>query len=123
MCGRYASTKSTNGGRRPTMTPAKLKAAQQMYDAGESTLSDIAEAIGVSRASLYRHLDPERVGTRPAGDLPSAAPTPPHEPNSDFSIALGCMAGRLADQPFQVITAPHFYGRDRSLALGLPSCV
>ena len=48
------------GGRKPALTPAKAKAAQGLYDAGGTTVADIARVVGVSRATLYRTL---KVGT------------------------------------------------------------
>lgn len=44
------------GGRPSTMTPEKLGIAKQMRDTGEHTMTAIASTIGVSRATLYRHL-------------------------------------------------------------------
>ena len=44
------------GGRKPALTPAKAKASQGLYDAGGTTVADIARVVGVSRATLYRHL-------------------------------------------------------------------
>lgn len=46
------------GGRPTVMTPAKAKAARSMYDAGNSTVTEIAAALGVSRATIYRNLTP-----------------------------------------------------------------
>ena len=46
------------GGRRPVMTPDKVKVARQMYDAREHTVEAIAQTLGVSRKTIYRHLDP-----------------------------------------------------------------
>jgi len=45
------------GGRPTVMTHDKLATAQQMYDSNEFSLAAIARVVGVSRASLYRHLD------------------------------------------------------------------
>ncbi len=39
------------------MTAGKLRIARQMLDTGESTITEIADTIGVGRATLYRHLD------------------------------------------------------------------
>lgn len=39
------------------MTPAKLKIAREMYDSKHHTMEAIAKTIGVSRASIYRHLN------------------------------------------------------------------
>jgi DNA invertase Pin-like site-specific DNA recombinase len=46
------------GGRPPTMTPDKIKVARQMYDAREHTVEAIAKTLGVSRKTIYRHLEP-----------------------------------------------------------------
>jgi Helix-turn-helix domain of resolvase len=36
--------------------PPKLQAAQEMYRSGQYTVAAIATTLGVSRASIYRHL-------------------------------------------------------------------
>jgi len=46
------------GGRKPALTLAKAKAARDLYDAGGTTVADIARVVGCSRATLYRHLKP-----------------------------------------------------------------
>jgi DNA invertase Pin-like site-specific DNA recombinase len=44
-------------GRRPSvMTTHKVRVAQQMYRSGQYTVAAIATTLGVSRASVYRHL-------------------------------------------------------------------
>lgn len=48
------------GGRKPSLTPRKVQLAQQMYDAGDSTVAEIAHVLGVSRATIYRHLSTGR---------------------------------------------------------------
>jgi DNA invertase Pin-like site-specific DNA recombinase len=45
------------GGRPPTMTADKIKVARQMYDAREHTVDAIAKTLGVSRKTIYRHLE------------------------------------------------------------------
>ena len=52
-----ARARGRAGGRPRKMTPAKRAAAQKMYDSREHTVDEIAAAIGVSRATLYRSLD------------------------------------------------------------------
>jgi AcrR family transcriptional regulator len=42
------------------MSADKLAAAQTMYDSREHTTAKIAEVLGVSRATLYRHLGAAR---------------------------------------------------------------
>jgi len=46
------------GGRPPTMTPEKIAVARQMYDSREHTVEAIAKTLGVSRKTIYRHLEP-----------------------------------------------------------------
>jgi predicted transcriptional regulator len=38
------------------MTPHRLRVAQEMYASGQYTVAAIATTLGVSRASVYRHL-------------------------------------------------------------------
>jgi hypothetical protein len=39
------------------MTAHKARVAEEMYRSGQFTVSAIAMTLGVSRASIYRHLD------------------------------------------------------------------
>ena len=54
------------GGRPSVMTAHKLQVAQEMYRSGQYSVSAIAITLGVSRASIYRHLD-----TEPRPPMPS----------------------------------------------------
>jgi DNA invertase Pin-like site-specific DNA recombinase len=54
------------GGRKPALTPTKAKAARNLYDAGGTTVAEIAQVVGVSRATLYRNLKVE------AGSAPTS---------------------------------------------------
>jgi predicted transcriptional regulator len=38
------------------MTAYKLRVAQEMHRSGQYTVAVIAKTLGVSRASIYRHL-------------------------------------------------------------------
>ncbi len=55
------------GGRKPKLTPRQAKMAQAMYDErgpdGKRayTVQHIAEEFGVTRPTIYRHLEPARV--------------------------------------------------------------
>jgi AcrR family transcriptional regulator len=42
------------------MTPEKRAVARQRYGAGQHPVATIARTLGVSRASIYRHLRPAR---------------------------------------------------------------
>jgi DNA invertase Pin-like site-specific DNA recombinase len=51
-----ARARGRKGGRPVSMTPDKVKVARQMYDAREHTVEAIAQTLGVSRKTIYRHL-------------------------------------------------------------------
>jgi DNA invertase Pin-like site-specific DNA recombinase len=52
-----ARARGRRGGRPSVMTAHKARVAQEMYRSGQYTVSAIAQTLGISRASLYRHLD------------------------------------------------------------------
>ncbi len=63
-----ARARGRNGGR-PTVMPAdKVATARQMYKSKNYTIEAIAKVLGVSRASIYRHLAD--------GSPPSPSPSP-----------------------------------------------
>jgi DNA invertase Pin-like site-specific DNA recombinase len=39
------------------MTAEKVRIAREMYDSREHTVNTIASTLGVSRQTIYRHLD------------------------------------------------------------------
>src|SRR5664280_2402201 len=45
------------GGRKREFSPAAVRKAQERYDNGELSVSEIARLAGVSRQTLYRYLD------------------------------------------------------------------
>ena len=45
------------GGRPPALSPDNLTAARGMHTSRQHTMQAIADVVGVSRATLYRHLD------------------------------------------------------------------
>ncbi|MEZ0106329.1 DNA invertase Pin-like site-specific DNA recombinase [Catenulispora sp. EB89] len=45
------------GGRRPRLTPDQASVVQQLYDAREKTVQQIADLFGVPRSTVYGHLD------------------------------------------------------------------
>jgi len=53
-----ARARGRAGGRPPVMTPQKLAVARRMYASRQHTVAAIATTVGVSRASIYRHLGP-----------------------------------------------------------------
>ena len=57
-----ARARGRSGGRPRAMTPDKVRLARQLYNAREHTVEAIANTLGVSRASIYRHLGPSARG-------------------------------------------------------------
>jgi DNA invertase Pin-like site-specific DNA recombinase len=51
-----ARARGRHGGRPTVMSPDKVATARQMYDSKQYTVEAIARVLGVSRASIYRHL-------------------------------------------------------------------
>ena len=51
-----ARARGRRGGRPPAMSGEQVTVARAMYDSHEHTTAKIAEVLGVSRATLYRHL-------------------------------------------------------------------
>ena len=45
------------GGRRPKLSSTQVKVARSMYDTRQHTVAQIAESFGVTRSTIYRHLD------------------------------------------------------------------
>lgn len=52
-----ARARGRKGGRRPALSAAKVAHARTLRDGGEHTMTQIAELVGCSRATLYRVLD------------------------------------------------------------------
>jgi DNA invertase Pin-like site-specific DNA recombinase len=55
-----ARARGRHGGRPSVLTGHKLEVAQEMYQSGQYTVAAIATTLGVSRASIYRHLSVAR---------------------------------------------------------------
>jgi DNA invertase Pin-like site-specific DNA recombinase len=61
-----ARARGRRGGRPSVMTPDKVVVAREMYESRRYTVAAIAKTLGVSRASIYRHL-PAAVAAQAAG--------------------------------------------------------
>jgi DNA invertase Pin-like site-specific DNA recombinase len=51
-----ARARGRRGGRPSVMSPDKVKTAREMYESKAYTVDAIAKVVGVSRASIYRHV-------------------------------------------------------------------
>ena len=68
-----ARARGRTGGRRPKLNAEQIALAQQLYDAGERTVQQIADIFSVPRTTVYGHLDPTSTGKRPAAQRASPA--------------------------------------------------
>ncbi|TXN19808.1 helix-turn-helix domain-containing protein, partial [Methylobacterium sp. WL93] len=53
-----ARARGRNGGRKPKMTPAKLRLAQAAMGQPGTKVSDLCLELGITRQTLYRHVSP-----------------------------------------------------------------
>jgi DNA invertase Pin-like site-specific DNA recombinase len=63
--GLAAARRSRPHGRRPRLNPEQIALAQQLYDAGERTVQQIADIFNVPRTTVYGHLEQSSKGRRP----------------------------------------------------------
>jgi DNA invertase Pin-like site-specific DNA recombinase len=68
-----ARARGRRGGRPSVMTAPKLQVAREMYSSGQYTVAAIARTLGVSRASVYRHLTPSAAGQVTAAEAVDSA--------------------------------------------------
>ncbi|MHB8324630.1 MAG: recombinase family protein [Candidatus Dormibacteria bacterium] len=62
-----ARARGRHGGRPLVMSPDKVAIARRMYESKDFTIEAIAQVLGVSRASIYRHLADSRKAGPEAG--------------------------------------------------------
>lgn len=81
-----ARARGRHGGRPTVMPPDKVATARRMYDSKEYTVEAVARVLGVSRASIYRHLADPATSAEPdeaTGNTTAAPPaSPPRKPRS-----------------------------------------
>ena len=53
-----ARARGRKGGRRPKMTPAKLRLAMAAMGKRETNVGDLCQELGITRSTLYRHVTP-----------------------------------------------------------------
>jgi DNA invertase Pin-like site-specific DNA recombinase len=86
-----ARARGRAGGRPLRMTLQKVAIARQMYETHEHTVAVIARTLGVSRTSVYRHLDLDG-STTPAAPAPLKAQATAS--SSSSSASAGSRRGR-----------------------------
>ncbi len=64
-----ARARGKRGGRKPVMDEKKVALASAMLKDGSNSVTDVCEALGVSRATLYRYLRPDGTPTGRAVEL------------------------------------------------------
>lgn len=52
-----ARARGRKGGRKAKLSPDQVKLARQLYDKRDRTVQQIADVLGVSRVTVYRHLE------------------------------------------------------------------
>lgn len=72
-----ARARGRRGGRPPALDPSRLALARRMHADPATTIADVCRAVGVSRATLYRHLGSR---TRPTPGDPVIRPSRPASP-------------------------------------------
>ncbi len=65
-----ARARGRNGGRRPRLNTEQVTLAQQLYDASDHTVQQIADLFSVPRTTVYGHLDDASKGRRPVHRKP-----------------------------------------------------
>jgi DNA invertase Pin-like site-specific DNA recombinase len=58
-CLEAARARGRKGGRKPTMNARKIVLASKLMRVRETPISELSEAVGISRATLYRYLSPD----------------------------------------------------------------
>lgn len=91
-----AAARGRKGGRPPKLGQDQIDLAQRLYDAGDHTVAQIADMLGVPRTTVYGHLSKKTSGgtETPAIAVPTpptrvsrACPTCGHEPTTRAEAA------------------------------------
>lgn len=95
-----ARARGRTGGRKPKLSPLQAVKAREMYDETgldgkrKHTVGQIAEVLGVSRKTIYRHLEPETDRRQPGKSArPAAITTDPSRPAEPRSSGEEDLAG------------------------------
>jgi DNA invertase Pin-like site-specific DNA recombinase len=86
-----ARARGRAGGRPPSMTAEKLAVARQMHAGRQHTVAEIARVLGVSRATVHRHL-------AASADRPGPVPTGPPAAQPETSYRHPCRRSASSTQ-------------------------
>lgn len=131
-----ARARGRTGGRKPKLSTQQAELAQQLYDAGEKTVAQIAALSGVPRTTVYNHLytrpparqahppvpapagdrthdthdaDGADSATRATPEKPAGAPEPPAPSVPDTSTRPArSRSGRAQTEPAQRLSLADF---------------
>lgn len=67
-----ARARGRTDGQKPKLGPRQMQLAQEMYDSGDYTLQQIADELGVTRPTIYRHLDKSVLSRQPRSRSPDS---------------------------------------------------
>lgn len=94
-----ARARGRRGGRKLKLTAGQVQLAQQLYDAKDKTVAEIAAIFNVPRTTLYGHLTNGSVGTRPRARKPNTVTTAPAGADMSPVWPVSAPDGKLAQQP------------------------
>jgi hypothetical protein len=97
-----ARARGRTGGRKPKLTTQQVQLAQQLYDAGEKTVADIAAIFTVPRTTIYGHLNNGSAGTRPRARKPPAPTTATAQTTEAPATPAGVPANALRARPARI---------------------
>lgn len=90
-----ARARGRTGGRPPKLSAEQVQHAQRLYDAGEHTVAQIADLLGVRRTTLYGHLNKNNKNNKTATDKASARPEPAAPADAGTVSGADARAGEL----------------------------
>lgn len=67
-----ARTRGRKVGRKPAMNERKIALASKLMNDRDTSISEVCEAVGVSRATLYRYVGPDGATRVESPDPPAA---------------------------------------------------
>lgn len=83
-----ARARGRTGGRKPKLTAAQVQLAQQLYDAGDKTVAEIASIFTVPRTTIYGHLRAGSADARPRARTLPPSPGPAEATTDSPSASL-----------------------------------